>query len=319
MRRLDAFLACGAAGSSGGRSGKKFPRAVDFPAVERRRGGDEPREAGPLQRGTTMKYVLMYTSRPDLAAGDDPEAAQLIYKRVYEWFGENAGVMADSGAELLGVETATTVRHGSDGAVVVDGPFNEAKEIIGGFSVIDVADMDAAIAVVKHLAPARPAGCGGRDPADGRGLRPVRVTARDDRTADDDHGRPPRADGARGGRSAGGPAVASLRGLRPRRGGRPGRGGSRRWRRGGAMVRPTTRAPGSRSRPPATRWTGCATATASARSPRVPDPRPAEGPGRRPAPTTGSPSSSPAATPPSRRRPGSPSPSERSWVSPPRR
>ena len=44
-----------------------------------------------------MKYVLMYTSRPDLAAGADPEAAQAIYKRVYEWFGENAGVMADSG------------------------------------------------------------------------------------------------------------------------------------------------------------------------------------------------------------------------------
>ena len=57
--------------------------------------------------------------------------------------------MADSGAELLGVETATTVRHGSGGAVVVDGPFNEAKEVIGGFSVIDVADMDAAIALTK--------------------------------------------------------------------------------------------------------------------------------------------------------------------------
>ena len=96
-----------------------------------------------------MKYVLMYTSRPDLAGETDTEAAQAIYKRVYEWFGENAGVMADSGAELLGVETATTVKHGTDGAVVVDGPFNEAKEVIGGFSVINVADMDAAIAVVK--------------------------------------------------------------------------------------------------------------------------------------------------------------------------
>jgi len=96
-----------------------------------------------------MKYVLMYTSRPDLAAGVDPETAQAAYKRVYEWFGENAAVMADSGAELLGVETATTVRHSPDGAVVVDGPFNEAKEIVGGFSVIDVADMDAAIAVVR--------------------------------------------------------------------------------------------------------------------------------------------------------------------------
>jgi hypothetical protein len=96
-----------------------------------------------------MKYVLMFTSRPDLAANADPEAAQALYKRVYEWFQENASVMADSGAELLGVETATTVKHGDGGAVVVDGPFNEAKEVIGGFSVIDVADMDAAIAVTK--------------------------------------------------------------------------------------------------------------------------------------------------------------------------
>ena len=96
-----------------------------------------------------MKYVLMYTSRPDLAAGADPEAAQAVYQRVYEWFGANAGVMADSGAELLGVETATTVKHGDDGPVVVDGPFNEAKEIIGGFSIIDVPDMDAAVALTR--------------------------------------------------------------------------------------------------------------------------------------------------------------------------
>jgi hypothetical protein len=96
-----------------------------------------------------MKYVLMYTSRPDLDANADPEAAQALYKRVYEWFGENGGIMADSGAELLGVETATTVKHGEDGAVVVDGPFNEAKEVIGGFSVIEVADLSAAIEAVK--------------------------------------------------------------------------------------------------------------------------------------------------------------------------
>ena len=96
-----------------------------------------------------MKYVLMYTSRPDLDANAEPEAAQALYKRVYEWFQENGGIMADSGAELLGVETATTVKHGDDGALVVDGPFNEAKEVIGGFSVIEVADLSAAIEAVK--------------------------------------------------------------------------------------------------------------------------------------------------------------------------
>jgi hypothetical protein len=34
--------------------------------------------------------------------------------------------------------------------VVVDGPFSKAKENVGGFSIIDVPDLDAAIAVVKE-------------------------------------------------------------------------------------------------------------------------------------------------------------------------
>ena len=96
-----------------------------------------------------MKYVLMFTSRPDLNASVDPELGQAVYKKVYEWFQENGDKIADSGAELLGVETATTIKHGDDGPVVVDGPFNEAKEIVGGFSVIDVPDMDAAVAYLR--------------------------------------------------------------------------------------------------------------------------------------------------------------------------
>jgi hypothetical protein len=60
--------------------------------------------------------------------------------------------MADQGAELQAPETATTVKSGEAGGepVVVDGPFSEAKENIGGFSVIDVPDLDAAIAMVKE-------------------------------------------------------------------------------------------------------------------------------------------------------------------------
>lgn len=98
-----------------------------------------------------MKYVLMFTSRPDLDAAVDPEQAQAVYKRIWDWFQEHgaAGRIADGGAELHPVATATTVRHGDDGPVVVDGPFSEAKEVVGGFSVIDVPDMDAAVAMAK--------------------------------------------------------------------------------------------------------------------------------------------------------------------------
>jgi hypothetical protein len=96
-----------------------------------------------------MKYVLMFTSRPDLAAAVSPELSQEVYGRIYQWFQDNGKVMADGGAELHPVETATTVKGSDTGPVVVDGPFNEAKEVIGGFCVVDVADMDAAVALTK--------------------------------------------------------------------------------------------------------------------------------------------------------------------------
>jgi hypothetical protein len=97
----------------------------------------------------------MFTSRPDLDEAVDPDRAKDVYKRVYDWFVENGqkGLIADGGAELHPITTATSVKHGDDGPVVVDGPFNEAKEVVGGFSVIEVADMDAAVALTKTWPP----------------------------------------------------------------------------------------------------------------------------------------------------------------------
>ena len=96
-----------------------------------------------------MKYVIMFTSTPELDAAVSPEHAEQVYRRVYEWFGTYADKITDSGAELQPVTTATTVAHGGGAPVVTDGPFSEAKEVIGGFSVIEVDDLDAAIAMVK--------------------------------------------------------------------------------------------------------------------------------------------------------------------------
>lgn len=93
-----------------------------------------------------MKYVIMFTASPATDELFSTEAGQALYARVYEWFAENADHIADGGAELQPVHTATTVRGGG---VVVDGPFSEAKEVIGGFSVLDVPDLDAAIAIAK--------------------------------------------------------------------------------------------------------------------------------------------------------------------------
>ena len=98
-----------------------------------------------------MKYVIMFTSRSDLDDAVPAERQQAVYQQIFQWFEDNASAFADSGAELQPPSTATTVKADANGGepVVVDGPFSEAKESIGGFSIIDVPDLDAAIALAR--------------------------------------------------------------------------------------------------------------------------------------------------------------------------
>jgi len=48
-------------------------------------------------------------------------------------------------AGLHPTDTATVVRQDGAGMLVTDGPFAEAKEHLGGFTVIDAPDLDAAL------------------------------------------------------------------------------------------------------------------------------------------------------------------------------
>ena len=104
-----------------------------------------------------MKYVLMFCDTPELYDQVDPDAAKASYEEVYAWFEEHqaAGRIAEVGAELQPVTTATTVKSGGSDPVVVDGPFSEAKEVVGGFTLIDVPDLDAALAMARTWPPLR--------------------------------------------------------------------------------------------------------------------------------------------------------------------
>ncbi len=68
-----------------------------------------------------------------------------------------AGVNANGG-QILGGEAlaptsaATTVRPQQDGdALITDGPFAETKEALGGYYLVEAADLDAALAFAKTL------------------------------------------------------------------------------------------------------------------------------------------------------------------------
>ena len=60
------------------------------------------------------------------------------------------GVLRD-GYQLQPARTATTVHWERGKPMVTDGPFMEAKETIGGYGVLDVADLDEALAIARSF------------------------------------------------------------------------------------------------------------------------------------------------------------------------
>ena len=99
-----------------------------------------------------MKYVLMFTNRPDLDAAVPAEQMQQTYAAMFAWFEKYGSVIVNQGAELTPPETATSVKTGEDGsAVVVDGPFSEAKEVIGGFALLQADSLEEAIEMGRRF------------------------------------------------------------------------------------------------------------------------------------------------------------------------
>jgi hypothetical protein len=67
-------------------------------------------------------------------------------------FGEKNGEVLKGGKALQPTSTATTVRKDSSGSVTVtDGPFAETKEALGGYYLIEAADLDQAIEIAKQV------------------------------------------------------------------------------------------------------------------------------------------------------------------------
>ena len=98
-----------------------------------------------------MKYVLLFCGTPeDQAAFDALSQEDLAqrYAHVGQWFEQHGSVIRASNY-LQPRETATTVRLGSGDPLVIDGPFLEGNELIGGYAEIEVADLDAALAMAK--------------------------------------------------------------------------------------------------------------------------------------------------------------------------
>ncbi|MFD5024049.1 YciI family protein [Streptomyces sp. NPDC058373] len=91
-----------------------------------------------------MKYLMLIHAASAAEDGSAEECHPSEWM-AYEKEAREAGVHV-SGESLTDLVTATTVQVGRDGRrTVADGPFAEGRELLGGFFVIDVPDLDAAL------------------------------------------------------------------------------------------------------------------------------------------------------------------------------
>ena len=96
------------------------------------------------------KYAaLIYSSVDDETTDTPPEVIGQ-----YMEFGENAAGVLAGGEALHPTATATTIHvEGGKGgtAVFTDGPFAETKEVLGGFYLIEAADLDEALKWAQQI------------------------------------------------------------------------------------------------------------------------------------------------------------------------
>jgi hypothetical protein len=93
-----------------------------------------------------VKYVILILNTPESKALSEAEFGAWM-KEVMAWYEKTgaSGKLADGGAQLADAATAKTVRASG----VTDGPFIEAKEVLGGYSVLETDTIDEAVEIAK--------------------------------------------------------------------------------------------------------------------------------------------------------------------------
>jgi hypothetical protein len=91
------------------------------------------------------KFLFVYRGKSDIERQMSPEQMQQTMQKWSAWIGEGLkkGWMVDPGDALT--DEGRVVRP----KVVSDGPFAEAKEIVGGYSVIEAQTIEAASEFAK--------------------------------------------------------------------------------------------------------------------------------------------------------------------------
>jgi hypothetical protein len=99
-----------------------------------------------------MKYALLiYPARAAYSSLSDDELKTMTGE--YVQLTKDEGVYATE--QLEAAETATTVRSEGGRTLITDGPYANTKEVVGGFYLLDVENLDAALEFAARIPAVR--------------------------------------------------------------------------------------------------------------------------------------------------------------------
>jgi hypothetical protein len=99
-----------------------------------------------------MQYALMIYAEPGYDEALSDAERQAVYA---EYLALADDARAVGGAQLQPAEAATSVRVIGGRTLMTDGPFADTKEVLGGFYLVEAANLDEAIELAARIPAAR--------------------------------------------------------------------------------------------------------------------------------------------------------------------
>jgi hypothetical protein len=100
-----------------------------------------------------MKYLLLVYVDEQCMTDDERSQCYVDSARLTRELHANGKYLGASPLHPVAMATSVRVRDGRP--LVTDGPFAETREQLGGFYMVDAADLDEAISIAARVPPAR--------------------------------------------------------------------------------------------------------------------------------------------------------------------
>jgi hypothetical protein len=100
------------------------------------------------KEATMAKFMLLIRGGDEATRDYTPEQAQQVLQRYIDWAARLRAEGRNHGGEELKMGGKLVRMRG--GQAVVDGPYAETKEAIGGYFIIEAADLDEAAEIAKQ-------------------------------------------------------------------------------------------------------------------------------------------------------------------------